>query len=360
MNGTPSIRTEFWLWGGLAALFAFLLYSLLPVLTPFIIGAVLAYICGPITDRLEALGLPRTLAAWLTIFIVGFLLVAVVLLVLPLFWRQIAIFVQQLPDLLGRLDSFLQHVGQRIGVDVDRIDPEFVREWLKEHWDSAQNWLLLLLGKLRSGGAVLMATLINLALIPLAMFYLLVEAPHLRRTLLRLLPRHCQQPAAKKMRGIDRVLSEFLRGQLSVMGSLALYYSIGLSLAGLNFALPIGIITGLIAFIPYVGYGTGVVLAALATLIQGPEPMLVVPVILVFTLGQVLETYVLTPHLVGERIGLHPLAVIFVLMAFAHWFGFVGMLIALPTGAVLLVVLRDLLAAWKRSSLYRGRPGGGR
>ena len=104
MNGAPSTRAEFWLWGGCAALFALLFYSLLPVLTPFIVGAVLAYICGPITDRLEALGLPRTLAAWLTLLIVGFLLVAVVLLVLPLLWRQIAIFVQQLPDLLGRLD----------------------------------------------------------------------------------------------------------------------------------------------------------------------------------------------------------------------------------------------------------------
>jgi predicted PurR-regulated permease PerM len=162
------------------------------------------------------------------------------------------------------------------------------------------------------------------------------------------------------MRGIDRVLAEFLRGQLSVMVALALYYSTTLTLAGLNFALPIGVITGLVAFIPYVGYGTGVVLATLATLLQGPELALVVPVVLVFALGQVMESYVLTPYLVGKRIGLHPLAVIFVLMAFAHWFGFVGMLIALPTGAVLLVVLRDLLAAWKRSSLYRGHPGGER
>lgn len=216
----------------------------------------------------------------------------------------------------------------------------------------------MLLGKLKSGGAVLVGTLIDLALIPLVMFYLLVEAPRLRRSLLRLLPRHCQQPVAKKMRGIDRVLAEFLRGQLSVMVALALYYSIALTLAGLNFALPIGVITGLVAFIPYVGFGTGVTLATLATLLQGPETSLVVPVALVFAFGQLLESYVLTPYLVGERIGLHPLAVIFVLMAFAHWFGFVGMLIALPTGAVLLVVLRDLLAAWKRSGLYRGRLGG--
>ena len=359
MNGTPSIRTEFWLWGGCAALFALLFYSLLPMLTPFIVGAVLAYICGPITDRLSALGLPRSLAAWLTIMAVGLVLVTLVLLVLPIFWRQIAVFIQQLPDLLGRLDTLLQDLGRRIGVDIDRIDPEFVRDWLKEHWASAQSWLLVLLGKLKSGGAVLVGTLIDLALIPLVMFYLLVESPRLRRALLRLLPRDCQQPVARKMRGIDQVLAEFLRGQLSVMIALAFYYSISLSLAGLNFALPIGVITGLVAFIPYVGYGTGVVLATLATLLQGPELGLVLPVVIIFALGQALETYVLTPYLVGERIGLHPLAVIFVLMAFAHWFGFVGMLIALPTGAVLLVVLRDLLAAWKRSTLYRGRRGKG-
>ena len=105
-----------------AALFALLFYSLLPVLTPFIVGAVLAYICGPITDRLSALGLPRSLAAWLTIMAVGLVLVTLVLLVLPIFWRQIAVFIQQLPDLLGRLDTLLQDLGRRIGVDIDRIE----------------------------------------------------------------------------------------------------------------------------------------------------------------------------------------------------------------------------------------------
>jgi len=358
MNGAPSTRAEFWLWGGCAALFALLFYSLLPVLTSFIVGAVLAYICGPITDRLSALGLPRSLAAWLTIMAVGLVLVTLVLLVLPIFWRQIAVFIQQLPDLLGRLDTLLQDLGRRIGVDIDRIDPEFVRDWLKEHWASAQSWLLVLLGKLKSGGAVLVGTLIDLALIPLVMFYLLVESPRLRRALLRLLPRDCQQPVARKMRGIDQVLAEFLRGQLSVMIALAFYYSISLSLAGsISPADRRHHGTRRLHSLRGLRHGSGP--GHLGHPAAGPELGLVLPVVIIFALGQALETYVLTPYLVGERIGLHPLAVIFVLMAFAHWFGFVGMLIALPTGAVLLVVLRDLLAAWKRSTLYRGRRGKG-
>jgi predicted PurR-regulated permease PerM len=151
---------------------------------------------------------------------------------------------------------------------------------------------------------------------------------------------------------IDSLLSQFLRGQLGVMTALALYYSSALALAGFDSALPIGILTGMLAFVPYVGYSIGLVLALGAGLLQfegwyGPAM-----VALVYVLGQVLEGFVLTPRLVGERIGLHPLAVIFALLAFAQLFGFFGVLVALPSSAVLLVALRRLKRAYFESAFY--------
>jgi predicted PurR-regulated permease PerM len=195
-------------------------------------------------------------------------------------------------------------------------------------------------------------------LVPIVMFYLLQDGPHMVGRLRRMVPRPMLARILRIMRDIDSVLSEFLRGQLSVMLLLALFYSVGLWLAGVKFALPVGVITGLLAFIPFVGFGGGLLLAILAALLQAEGWPPLIGVAVVYTLGQVIESYALTPYLVGERIGLHPLAVIFSLMAFGQLFGFVGVLVALPASAAILVALREVRTAWLASRLYRG--GGAR
>jgi predicted PurR-regulated permease PerM len=186
------------------------------------------------------------------------------------------------------------------------------------------------------------------------MFYLLQEWPRIIPALQNAIPRPALARTTRIARDIDKVLSEFLRGQLSVMLVLATFYSIGLWIAGLSFALPVGIITGLLSFIPFVGFGGGLILAVLTALLQGDGVSLLIGVGIVYGLGQLLESYALTPYLVGERIGLHPLAVIFSLMAFGQLFGFVGMLVALPVSAAILVGLREVRGAWLQSPLYLG------
>ena len=185
------------------------------------------------------------------------------------------------------------------------------------------------------------------------MFYLLRDWNHIFARIDELLPRRWLPTVRTLASQIDRVLAEFLRGQLSVMGVLAVYYVVGLLIVGLQFAVPIGILTGLLVFVPYVGFGLGFILGVLAALLQWHGWPGFIAVLAVYGVGQLLEGYVLVPWLVGDRIGLHPLAVIFALLAFGHLFGFAGVLLALPASAALLVGLRHLRGAYHDSLLYR-------
>jgi predicted PurR-regulated permease PerM len=197
----------------------------------------------------------------------------------------------------------------------------------------------------------------NLVLIPVVLFYLLMDWERFMTGLRTLIPPRYRERTQSFLIDADQVLGEYLRGQLVVMGVLAVYYSVALALFGLDLALPIGTFTGLAVFVPYLGFGLGMVLALLAGLLEfsataGPAYALTM-VAVVFGLGQVLESFFLTPRLVGERIGLHPLAVIFALMAFGQIFGFVGILVALPVSAVLLVAIRRLRSSYMASGLYQ-------
>jgi predicted PurR-regulated permease PerM len=174
------------------------------------------------------------------------------------------------------------------------------------------------------------------------------------RRLRRLVPPRHLDAAMGFLRECDEVLGQYLRGQVLVMLILAAYYTVALALAGFELALPVGVFTGLAIFIPYVGFGVGAVLALLAGMLQFASWYGVGAVAVVYGLGQVVESFFLTPRLVGERIGLHPIAVIFVLLAFGHLFGFVGVLLALPAGALVLVALRRLRVAYMTSRLYQG------
>jgi predicted PurR-regulated permease PerM len=190
-------------------------------------------------------------------------------------------------------------------------------------------------------------------LIPVVLFYLLADWERLVALLREWVPLRWRVPVDGFMTEADAVLGQYLRGQLSVMLALAIYYSLALRLCGLELALPIGVFTGLAIFIPYLGFGLGLLLALLAAVLQF-EPLQALGVVaLVYGAGQVLESFVLTPRWVGERIGLHPLAVIFALLAFGQVLGFVGVLVALPASAVLLVALRRLKQQYMASPLYR-------
>ena len=348
-----SDRAQMLLWAGVALALLWVLYLLGPVLTPFLAGAMLAYILNPGVDWLCRRKVPRGLASGVVIVLVVFAGVLLALILVPLFTKQVN-------ELSHRVPAFLTHLNQELAPKLQdwfgvtlALDAHSIRQFLSEHWQSAEGILPKLLSSLKLGGLALAGLLGTLLLIPLVLFYLLVEWNSLIGRIDRFVPRRYSGLVRSIARDIDLVLAEFLRGQLSVMGLLALFYSIGLWLGGLDFALPIGIITGLLVIVPYLGFVTGLALALMVALLQfdGASGLIIVAV--VFGLGQMLESFFLTPKIVGDRIGLHPLAVIFALLAFGQVFGFFGVLLALPASAVLLVALRRVNAAYLTSSFYK-------
>lgn len=346
------LQTAAWAGAGLALIGLFWLLS--PILAPFAVAAVFAYICDPAVNWMVARRVPRALAVLLVISALALILVTLTLILVPMLYREAVTLIQRLPDLVELFNERVapllrEHLGIRLQLDAGQA-----RKWLAQNADTAQDVIPILLGHIKTGGLALIGLIANLFLVPVVMFYLLQDWPRLLAGLQRSVPRPWLERTMNVIRDIDSVLSEFLRGQLSVMLLLAVYYSIGLWLAGLHFALPVGVITGLLVFIPYVGFGGGMILAILAALLQGDGWTPLIGVAVVYGLGQLIESFLLTPYLVGERIGLHPLAVIFALMAFGQLFGFVGVLIALPASAALLVGLREVRSAWFVSRLYLG------
>ena len=348
-----SDKTQMLLWGGVAFALLWGLYLLGPVLTPFVAGAILAYILKPGVEWLRRHRCPRSVAAALVIVVVILLAILLALILVPLFTKQVNELSLKVPAILTRLnEQFAPRLKEWFGVTI-QLDAQSIRQFLSEHWQSAEGVLPRLLASLKLGGLALAGLLGNLLLIPLVLFYLLVEWNGLIERIDHAAPRRFTEQVRGFAREIDAVLAEFLRGQISVMGLLAVYYAVALWLGGLDFALPIGIITGILVFVPYLGFATGLLLALMVAVLQFDGLHGVVVVALVFGLGQAIEGFFLTPKLVGKRIGLHPLAVIFALLAFGQVFGFVGVLLALPASAVLLVALRRVWTLYFTSGFYQ-------
>lgn len=346
------LQTLAWTAAGLALVGLF--WALGPILAPFVIAAVFAYICDPAVNWMVARRVPRAFAVLLVIIAADLALVTLALILLPMVYREGVLLVNRLPDLIEMFNAQVSPLLQaRLGIDL-QLDAAQFRQLVADNWSSAQDILPVLIGHLKTGGMALVGFVVNLVLIPLVMFYLLQEWPRILAELERIVPRPWLARTVRILGDIDSVMSEFLRGQLSVMLLLALFYSLGLWFAGLKFALPVGVLTGLLVFIPYVGFGGGLLLAIMAALLQGEGWPPLIGVAVVYGFGQLFESFLLTPYLVGERIGLHPLAVIFALMAFGQLFGFVGVLVALPVSAALLVGLREVRHAWFASPVYLG------
>ena len=356
INTPQQRRKQTLIWTGAGIVLLLLFYVLSPMLTPFAIAAVFAYICDPVVGWLVAKKMPRAVAVSLVIVSVILALVILLGVFVPMFIQELISLLNRLPDLLEKArDYLLPLLHSKFDIEFT-LDMDSIKNWLIQNSNSIKSMLPGLLTQAQSGGIVLLSLITNIILVPIVMFYLLQEWPRITHSLQTAIPRPMLPRTMKITREINSVLSEFLRGQLTVMFILAVFYSIGLSIAGLHFAIPVGVLTGILSFIPFVGFGGGLTLAMLAALLQGEGWMLLVWVGIVYAIGQVLESYVLTPYMVGERIGLHPLAVIFSLMAFGQLFGFVGMLVALPASAAILVGLREVRTAWFNSSVYLGTP----
>jgi predicted PurR-regulated permease PerM len=335
-----------------AVIVGLLIYWLGPILAPFLTAAILAYICDPLVDRLEARKVPRTLATSLVLLLLITLLVLLVLIILPVFYREISLLIERLPDLVTHLKNTVQPwLKKQFDIEL-QLDVNVIRQALTENWQKAGGLAGKLFASVTIGGLAVVGFFVNLILVPVVTFYLLRDWDKFIAQIDALIPRRWYERVTGIVREIDSVLAEFLRGQLSVMFIMAIYYSAGLAIAGLQFALPIGIIAGVLVFVPFVGSITGLVLSLLAAATQFTTLGAFAGVIVVFVIGQLIEGYVVTPRFVGDRIGLHPVAVIFALLAFGELFGFVGVLLALPLAAMVLVGLRNVRKEYIASNVY--------
>ncbi len=344
-------------WAAIAILAFAALYLLGRVLAPFVVAAVLAYALTPLVDRLDDLGrgrMPRVIAVVIVELLLILALFCLVLLVIPIVAKELPLMRDQLPLVFEKLDASLRPWLMQFGISVS-LDLASVKvQMLKYLSANYEDTVASVFSSLRLGGGVAVTVIGYAVLIPVALFYLLLDWKQFIARLLEFVPPRARPAYDDFASEADGVLGQYLRGQLLVMITMAVFYSTGLALFGLDLALPIGVFTGLAMFVPYVGFGIGLILAVVAGLLQFASVKALVMVAAVYGTGQLFEGFYLTPRLVGERIGLHPLAVIFALLAFGQVFGFVGVLVALPASAVLLVAIRRLRSSYMASKLYSG------
>jgi len=341
-------------WLLIALIGALLVWLLAPVLTPFLIAGVLGYVLLPTVDRLVARKVPRVLAVTLVEVLAFLLIAAVLLLVVPILSKELPLLREHLPVLADKLSSTVSPWLAQFGIDV-ALDSASIKAFVVKYLGAnIEDGLSAALSSARIGGSFLLALIGNAVLVPAVLFYLLMDWPQLSARLHQLIPPRLRSRVRSFLNDCDEMLGQYLRGQLLVMVILAVYYSVGLALFRFDLAVPVGVFTGLAVFVPYLGFGLGLVLALLAGVLQFASWYGVVAVAVVYGVGQVLESFILTPRLVGERIGINPLTVIFALLAFGHLAGFVGVLIALPVCAVLVVATGRLYKLYVDSKLYQG------
>jgi predicted PurR-regulated permease PerM len=335
-----------------------LIYLLAPILMPFAFAAILAYLGDPLADRLEVIKikqfqLGRT-GAVVVVFTLMLLIISIVLTILiPKIEFQISQFLSQLPSYAKWLNqTVIPWVELQSGIEISHIEGNKITALVKGHWQKAGQSAMTLMGSVSRSSMVVAEVIMNLVLIPVITFYLLRDWDYLVEKIHGLLPRRVAPTAKKLANETDSVLGAFLRGQFYVMLGLGIIYSLGLWLIGLNLAITIGMMAGLVSFVPYLGSIVGIAAACIAALLQFQDVMYLIPVAIVFIVGQSIESMLLTPWLVGNRIGLHPVAVIFAVLAGGKLFGFLGILLALPVASVVMVLLRHIHETYRDSTFY--------
>ena len=350
-------QVAFWLAAlAVIVLLLLLLWLLSEILLPFVAGAAIAYLLTPVTDRLERLGVNRLGAALSIITLVVMAIVVVILLVAPILGGQLTSFIDNIPGYVTRLQSLLSDPSrpwlQKIlgaSFSADKSIGDLVTQGV--------GWLTAFLKSLWSGGRALVSLFSLVVVTPVVAFYLIYDWHCMIRTADSWIPVQQRETVRQLARDVDAAIAGFVRGQTAVCLILGSFYAVALTLSGLNFGLLIGLISGVITFIPYVGSMTGLILAVGVAVAQfWPNYSSILMVLGIFLIGQFLEGNLLAPKLVGESVGLHPVWLIFALLAFGYLFGFVGLLVAVPLAATIGVLVRFALQRYRESALYTGKP----
>lgn len=350
-----TVQRQVLFWVGALFLLVLSMWLVREVLLPFVAGIVLAYFLNPVADRLERLGVSRMAASLTMVALVLLSFVVLALLFLPILGAQVSAFMQGLPNAITRLQTVLTDetrewltkiAGDRLP-DLNKSLGDIVTEGAK--------WMVTFLGSLWAGGQALFSIVTLIVITPVIAFYVLYDWHKMIAVVDNWVPRRNRETVRELAREMDRAIAGFVRGQAGVGLVLGAFYALTLTLAGLNFGFLIGMISGLISFIPYVGSLTGLLLASVVAIAQfWPEWKWILLIIAIFFSGQFIEGYILQPKLVGESVGLHPVWLMFALFAFGYLLGFVGLLLAVPIAAALGVLIRFGLKQYMASALYTG------
>ncbi|HLI16844.1 MAG TPA: AI-2E family transporter [Rhodanobacteraceae bacterium] len=349
-----------WQWLAIAAVVGWLIWLLSPILMPFMLAAVFAYLGDPLVDRLERLHIGRGIAASIVFLVMLLILALALILLVPLVQRQIEHLVVALPTYAAWLSrEAVPWLERTLHIPASEFDASTLIARIRDHIGTVGGIAATVLGYATRSGLALIGVAVAVVLVPVVTFYLLRDWDKLLVHIDALLPREAQPTIRRLARETDTVLGAFVRGQLLVMLGLAIYYAVALKLIGLDVGPLIGMAAGLVSFVPYLGFIIGIVASIIAALVQFHDLFHLVLVLVVFGIGSILESYILVPKLVGDRIGLHPVAVIFAVLAFGELFGFIGILLALPMASIAMVLLRFLRSRYEASPLYAGsvQPG---
>lgn len=357
VNGTMILHPQVRFWLTVLGLFVLLAWLLSSVLLPFVAGLALAYFLNPVTSRLEHWGVKRLVASLIVIACAILVLLLLFLLVIPIFGSQLAAFLQGLPEYIVKLQRLAAGEGAQWLRGIVGKNMPSIEQGLSQLVSQGASYLLTLVQSIWSGGQALISLFSIIVITPVVAFYILNDWNSMVAKVDSWLPVKNRDTIRQIARQMDRAIAGFVRGQALVCFLLGAYYAISLTIAGLNFGLVIGIVSGIITFIPYVGSLTGFVLAVGIAIVQFfPDWSMVLAIIAIFLVGQFLEGYILSPKLVGDSVGLHPVWLMLALLAFGYLLGFLGLLLAVPLAAALGVLVRFALDQYLQSPMYTGEP----
>jgi len=346
-------QSQTWLLLIVGFILAGLMYLLQPVLTPFIVGVFIAYLADPFADRLEARGFSRTIATVIVFVVLTIVVVGMIIIIVPLLVKQLQALVNLLPQLeLWYNTTLLPWLQAALGLDLTAINLQSVTQKLGAQWQQTGGAVSQMVKYATQSSVSFLSTLGSIAMVPVVAFYMLRDFDLVLAKIKALLPINIEPRVSAFALESNEVLAAFLRGQLLVMFSLGIIYALGLSFIGLDYALIIGVLAGLASVVPYLGFIVGIAVAMAIGFFQFDSLLPLSLILTVFAIGQLIESFVLTPLFVGDRIGLHPVAVIFAILAGGQLFGFMGILLALPISAVIMVLLRNVYAGYITSPLY--------
>lgn len=350
------IKTQMTFWAAATALFLVFIWMFKAVLTPFVLGIVIAYLLNPLVKRFSTKGIKRTTSTIIILLVFFVLIAAIIVLVAPIIAKESADLIEAAPSLLDKFFLLIQPYTEWFQANVGEGYITDAKTFMKENVSKILSVSGGIAGGIAAGGQAVVGTLTTLVLTPLVAFYMMKEWPAITDWVESLIPRDKEKMVQGLITQIDRKLAGFIRGQLMVAFFLGIIYAVALTIAGLNYGFLIGIIAGVLSIIPLVGSTIGLLVSVAIAWFQAGELNYVLIIAAIFFVGQLVEGNILSPKLLGDSVGLHPLWILFALMAGGSLFGILGMLIAVPVAAVVGVLLSFAIMQYKSSSLYKKAP----